>query len=304
MSPATASRPRDAAQPIDDFEWPPTADDLSVYELGPDPWQKLQDASSEAFATRRHELSQTRPRQAPTLVRERKPELEPARPPQSSMRKRAGVWVALAIVAAAAGWVVYAAMTRPVPVQTVHHPAPAAATTAPPPITIVATYPAEPDPAAIAPADREPAINGSAATRPGDRRVAGTTPAVFEALAPAGGPAAVDPRADSPDAAIRSLLQRYEEAYDRRDVSAAAALWPSVDETALARVYAALDRQDVHFERCDISASEARGAAVCVGTVRYLSSVEGAVEKEGRIAWTFDLARSGGDWRIAGLSSR
>jgi hypothetical protein len=117
---------------------------------------------------------------------------------------------------------------------------------------------------------------------------------VFEALAP---------RADTPDAGIRSLLQRYEEAYDRRDVSAAAALWPSVDETALARTFAALDRQDVHFERCDINASEARGSAVCVGTVRYLASAEGAVEKEGRITWTFDLARSGEDWRIAGLSA-
>ena len=85
-------------------------------------------------------------------------------------------------------------------------------------------------------------------------------------------------------------------------MGAAAALWPSVDETALARAFAALDRQDVHFERCDISASEARGAAVCVGTVRYLPNVEGAVEKEGRITWTFDLARSGDDWRIAGLS--
>ena len=46
-------RPRDAAKPIDDFEWPPTADDLSVYEMGPDPWQTRQDASSPVFAARR-----------------------------------------------------------------------------------------------------------------------------------------------------------------------------------------------------------------------------------------------------------
>ena len=83
----------------------------------------------------------------------------------------------------------------------------------------------------------------------------------------------------------------------------AAALWPSLDQDALARAFAGLDRQDVHFDRCDIDASGARGSAVCVGTVRYVPSVGGATEKEDRITWTFDLARSGEDWRIAGLSA-
>ena len=44
MSPPPASRPRprDGAKPIDDFEWPPTGDDLSVYEIEPDPGQTRQ----------------------------------------------------------------------------------------------------------------------------------------------------------------------------------------------------------------------------------------------------------------------
>ena len=45
MTPVPPPRRRDPTNP-DDFDWPPTADELSVYELGPDPWQKLQDASS------------------------------------------------------------------------------------------------------------------------------------------------------------------------------------------------------------------------------------------------------------------
>ena len=84
---------------------------------------------------------------------------------------------------------------------------------------------------------------------------------------------------------------------------AAAALWPTVDEGALTRAFAGLDRQDVHFNRCDIDASEARGSAVCVGSVRYVPSVGRAVAQEDAITWTFDLARSGEDWRIAGLSA-
>ena len=106
------------------------------------------------------------------------------------------------------------------------------------------------------------------------------------------------------DAGIRQLLQRYEDAYDHRDVRTAATLWPSLDQRALTRAFASLDRQDVSFDRCDIDASDERGSAVCVGTVRYVPTVGRGVEKEGRITWTFDLARSGDDWRIAGLRAR
>ena len=150
--------------------------------------------------------------------------------------------------------------TARVAVQKVHHPAPprgddgAAAA-----ITIVATYPVEPDPASAAPAE-------------------------------------------SPDAGIRSLLARYEEAYDRRDVRAAVERWPTVDQGALTRAFAGRRPAEVHFDRCDIDASEARDSAVCVGTVRYVARSE-RHEQEDRINWTFDLARSGEVWRITGLSA-
>ena len=111
-------------------------------------------------------------------------------------------------------------------------------------------------------------------------------------------------RLPTANADIRTLLQRYEQAYDHRDVQTAATLWPSLDQRALTRAFAGLDRQDVSFDCCDIDASGERGSAVCVGTVRYVPSVGRGVEKEGRITWTFDLTRSGEDWRIAKLSAR
>jgi hypothetical protein len=120
--------------------------------------------------------------------------------------------------------------------------------------------------------------------------------------APAAPPTA--PWSARADEDIRELLRRYEAAYDRRDVATAATLWPSLDQRALSRAFASLDRQDVSFERCDIDASGGRGSAVCVGTVRYVPRVGRGVEKEGRITWTFDLTRSGEDWRIARLNAR
>jgi hypothetical protein len=130
-------------------------------------------------------------------------------------------------------------------------------------------------------------------------------PAVIETpVAPAAVPAAAPAARYTADVGIRNLLERYEAAYDHRDVQTAAALWPSLDRRALTRAFASLDSQDVSFDRCDIDASEERGSAVCVGTVRYVPSVGRGVEKEGRITWTFDVARAGEDWRITRLRAR
>ncbi len=341
-SPAPPSDPVPAA---DDFDWPPQADDLSVYDIGPDPWHALQDVASDTFAERHGDRSRR--------------QTEAAR---LEAQRLAGVLAAVAVIAAVAGWVLYRAMTRPPAIERVHHAAPAAApapapTARPPRLRIVATYPVEPvapaadpaapDLAAIPPADlaardgspadvRAPAgplvvasppglpvapatvadalagVAGVAAPAAAVPPVAPDGPSVASATpststAPSTMPAAAAVSGDasrSSDDSIRSLLQRYEAAYDQRDVRTAAALWPSLDQRALARAFAALDRQDVEFDRCHIEASDAKGSAVCVGTVRYVPSVGRAVERADRITWTFDLARSGEDWRIDGLTAQ
>ena len=65
------------AKATDDFEWPPKGDEVSIYEIGPDPWQKLQDASREAF------LKQQRERLQPQQTR------ETPQPTQAQQPKRA-----------------------------------------------------------------------------------------------------------------------------------------------------------------------------------------------------------------------
>jgi hypothetical protein len=318
MSPRPpAAQPADPKRSDDDFDWPPKADELSIYDVEVDSWRGLQEASIEAFAARRGKVPP--------------PHRQDSR---HAAQRLAGVLTAASLVAAAAGWALYrAAMTlqtveagdRPsVVAPTLVTKVPAAAPIARPPnITIVATYPVEsadtpsadgesPAPlvAPAAPLEPEPAVVTTlteASAVPGVDAVPVSLPLAPEAAElVAESVAAVRPvsTAHARDAGIRQLLQRYEDAYDHRDVQTAATLWPSLDQRALTRAFASLDRQDVSFDRCDIDASEARGSAVCVGTVRYVRSVGRSVEKEGRITWTFDLTRSGEDWRIAGLRAR
>jgi hypothetical protein len=209
MPPAAASRTRHGAKPLDDFEWPPTADELSVYELGPDPWQKLQDASSQVFVARRREASRRRP----IRVVERAP--QPTR--TYGTLARALVLAACAVVAVAAGWILYrTATTRPLPVNAIHHPVPPAADITapapPPPITIVATYPVPAVASSTPLVDHEPGAAPDAAgpiapdpgragqVAPVDLPVAGDTIAApADTATPTGTPGAVDPGAQPPD---------------------------------------------------------------------------------------------------------
>jgi hypothetical protein len=146
-----------------------------------------------------------------------------------------------------------------------------------------------------APVDTIPADAAAAGLRPPDAALGAA------AAVPLPSPVATTL---APSAVIEGVLRGYEDAYDRRDVDAAALLWPSLDRRALTRAFASLDRQDVEFERCDIAVDGARGSAVCLGTLRYVPTVGSGGERTGRITWTFDLARTGEAWRIAGLRAR
>jgi hypothetical protein len=313
------------ANPVeDDFDWPPPHDDLSVHDLDGAPWSHLQAASNEAFAHRHGEPAPPRPAPRPS-------------------RLQLGLVITVsAAMTFAAAWAMremrhpISLITGPAPAATSTLVA-AAEAPAPPPLTIIATYPvvenrgdrlqddrtnADPDRVQVQPAAAVAEVAPQTAVLDEPRHAASSTsevplvtagPAIDDPMttaalvadavpAPAAAPTA--PWSARADADIRDLLQRYEAAYDRRDVATAAALWPTLDQRALSRAFASLDRQDVSFEHCRIDASERRGSAVCVGTVRYVPRVGRGVEKEGRITWTFDLARSGEDWRITRLNAR
>lgn len=157
MSPRPSSAARVTDEP-DDFEWPPTADELSVYDVGPDPWHSVHVAAGDAFQARRRE-SPARPAVATHV-----PGIT-SRPAATRVSRGLVAAIAAALaIAAIAGWNYSRATPLPVPVETVHHPAPPAA--APPPrLRVVATYQVDPPASAVAPAGDRAAVTAPVAGR-------------------------------------------------------------------------------------------------------------------------------------------
>jgi hypothetical protein len=128
-------------------------------------------------------------------------------------------------------------------------------------------------------------------------------PAVSSApVAPAAAPAAaaiVPPPNES--LRVRSVLDQYARAYGRLDVSAVRAVWPSVDERALARAFSDLSSQTVSFDRCDIDIDPQSGGsnarASCYGRASYVGKVGSQQRTESRTV-RFELKRDGDAWKI------
>jgi len=130
-------------------------------------------------------------------------------------------------------------------------------------------------------------------------------PPVLPASAPpaaAAVPASIEPRAEIrtniDETSIRSLLQRYRSAYDELDASSASAVWPSVDQRALARAFDGLQSQTLTFEACSVQLRGETAAAVCRGTARYVPKVGNRDPRTEPLVWTFTLHKAAGDWKI------
>jgi hypothetical protein len=104
--------------------------------------------------------------------------------------------------------------------------------------------------------------------------------------------AAVDARS-----AVRAVLARYEAAYSGLNVSAARAVWPAVDQRALARAFDGLSSQRVALDRCDVTVSGTTAHAACSGSAEWTPKVGGGQRRQNR-QWAFDLANASGTWQI------
>jgi hypothetical protein len=101
---------------------------------------------------------------------------------------------------------------------------------------------------------------------------------------------------------VREVLQRYEAAYSRLDAAAAHAIWPGVDESALARAFNGLQAQQLSLGRCDVSVTGGSAQATCLGSASWTPKVG-----NGRTAarrWHFDLQNASGGWRIVKAEMR
>lgn len=110
------------------------------------------------------------------------------------------------------------------------------------------------------------------------------------------------PRVD-PQAAVRATLGRYEAAYNGLDVSAARAVWPGVNQQALARAFDGLASQRVALDNCDVLVNGATARATCSGRAEWTPKVGGGQHRQNR-RWAFELANAGGTWQIVRAETR
>ena len=75
------------------------------------------------------------------------------------------------------------------------------------------------------------------------------------------------------DTLVRRALQQYKSAYDALDARSAQAVWPVVNERALARAFDGLESQNVTFDACDVHVTGDLARALCRGTTRYVAKV-------------------------------
>ena len=113
--------------------------------------------------------------------------------------------------------------------------------------------------------------------------------------------AVVLPREES---RVEEVLRRYARAYASLDASAAAAVWPTVDEKALARAFRDLASQNVSFDTCAIDIRGAVANASCQGEASYVVKVGSREQRTEPRTWRFELRRDGEAWKIENAEAR
>jgi tetratricopeptide (TPR) repeat protein len=121
-------------------------------------------------------------------------------------------------------------------------------------------------------------------------------------ISPAAAPisAPVVPAVDVPDdnALVKQALQRYRRAYDGLDARSAQAVFPAVNEAALARAFDGLQSQSLTFDACDVRLRGEAATATCHGSARYIPKIGSREPRVEPRVWNFTLRKAEGDWKI------
>jgi hypothetical protein len=105
-------------------------------------------------------------------------------------------------------------------------------------------------------------------------------------------------------AVIESVLSRYAAAFTARDVAAARAVWPGVNERGLIRAFESVEDQQFDLGECVITATPPRAVASCNGTARYVPKVGNKRVRSEPRRWTFRLEQHGQGWSIEAVDFR
>jgi hypothetical protein len=112
--------------------------------------------------------------------------------------------------------------------------------------------------------------------------------------------APVLPRIDPSDEVllVKQTLQRYRSAYDGLDAQSAQAVYPAVNQAALARAFDGLQSQTLIFDACDVQLRGEAATATCRGSARYVPKIGSREPRVESRTWNFTLRKAGTDWKI------
>jgi len=97
---------------------------------------------------------------------------------------------------------------------------------------------------------------------------------------------------------VDQTLQRYRRAYNKLDARSAQAVYPAVNENALARAFDNLESQMLSFDSCDIDLQGRYAAVTCHGSSRYVPKIGNHEPRIESRVWSFTLRKDEGDWKI------
>jgi hypothetical protein len=97
---------------------------------------------------------------------------------------------------------------------------------------------------------------------------------------------------------IKQTLQRYRTAYEGLDAHSAQAVYPAVNQAALARAFDGLSSQTLTFETCSVQLRGDAANATCRGTAKYVPKVGSHEPRIEPRVWSFRLRRAGSEWKI------
>jgi hypothetical protein len=103
---------------------------------------------------------------------------------------------------------------------------------------------------------------------------------------------------------IAEALRQLELAYQRRDATLAKAVWPTVNERALARAFDGLRSQSVKFDDCQLDVSGAAGEVECRGVTTYVTRVGSQDRRKESRQWKFRVQKDADSWLIMSAAAR
>jgi hypothetical protein len=104
--------------------------------------------------------------------------------------------------------------------------------------------------------------------------------------------------------AITGTLRRLQQAYEQRDASLAKAVWPTVNERALARAFEGLRSQSIKFESCWMNVFSVSADVECRGVTTYVPRVGSQYQRVESRQWTFRVQKDDDQWLITSAEAR